>query len=180
MARMTKDEAKGLPDKSARHSFFRFADAASNMAVAAGDDATWMRLKSVDLHNGTFDADGRLLWPSDKVGVVRLADVKAALVEAEEAREALAPPDAERAALEAVGRFEWRLNQRAGDWVGIPIARAYGLDLDDADDRETVKTLIKKWVSSRKIEEFEKRDEKGRPRPFVRIFTKIEGGDLFG
>jgi hypothetical protein len=181
LARMTKKEGERAGKSKDYKRFFRFAVAVSNMAIAAGDDETWLELKSVDLHNAVFAEDGKLLWPSDLVGVVRLSDVRGALDdELSEAHQ-----EAERAALAELASGDWKQDSQSRDaWAGVAIARAYGLALDDPDDKARVKTLLKTWLKNGKIATETRRDSTTRQlRSFIRVplqaVTK-PAFDLFG
>ena len=82
----------------------------------------WFELVSVDLENGIADpGDGGGPLPPDQVGVVASGNPRSPLdgVNAEAARRAQA--------LAGGGRF--RLDVRAKEWVGIPIAHALALDM---------------------------------------------------
>ncbi len=147
LARMTKGEGQKLGKAKEYRRFFRFVDAVSNMAPATVDD-TWLELKSVDLGNAVFGDDGRLLWPSDKVGVVRLSGVTGA-AEAEDTDESARM---EAQAIADLAGGEWREDVRSrGEWAGVVVARAYGLDLDEIDDRERAKAILKALVKSGKL-----------------------------
>src|SRR5690606_21077763 len=133
LARVTKAEAArlGLSDRAKR--LFRFADAKNNLALPADDRTQWLELVSVALGNGPGEGVGALVR-GDSVGVVTrftppaVADV---------------PRDVRGHALQLIREGEWRRDARAGDsWIGVPIAQAMRLDLDDPIDRARTKTVI--------------------------------------
>ena len=180
LARMTKTEGQRLGKPKDFRRYFRFADAVSNMAAPASEEDAWMELKSVDLRNGVFDANGAILWPSDQVGVVKLSGLKGADVAATEEDE-----KAERQALRDLAGGEWRDDIRSrGDWAGVVVARAYGLDLDDLDERERVKALLKGLIRSGKLTTEIRKDATSRKQKvFVRTALQSvmeDSSDLFG
>ena len=182
LARMTKREGERAGRSKDHRRFFRFADASSNMAAPASEDEAWMELTSVDLHNAIFADDGALKWPSDQVGVVRLSSVRGALDEEETSEAHL---EAERAALTELASGDWRQDSQSRDaWAGVPIARAYGLSLDDLDDKMRVKTILKAWIKSGKLITESRRDATRQPRSFVKTVEQVvisrSISDLFG
>jgi hypothetical protein len=52
------------------------------------------------------------------------------------------------AAAAAIRAGRWKENIQAKDWVGIPIAKALGLDLDGNADRAKISGLIKCWLKA--------------------------------
>lgn len=182
LARMTKKEGERAGKSKDYKRFFRFADAVSNMAISAGDDETWMELKSVDLHNAVFAEDGGLLWPSDLVGVVKISEVRGALDDDEPTEAHL---EAERAALAELASGDWKQDSQSRDaWAGVAVARAYGLALDDPDDKARVKMLLKTWLKNGKITTDTRRDSTTRQlRSFVKVPLQVvtkPAFDLFG
>ncbi|MDE2096601.1 MAG: AAA family ATPase [Patescibacteria group bacterium] len=175
LARMTKREGSGLLNPNDYKRLFRFAEASSNMAISAGDDETWMQIKSVDIHNGIFDANGVCIRSSDKVGVVKTFDLTIAKLEAVREDEAKAPSGAEVAALEAIRANAWRKDTRASNWAGVPVARAFGHDLDTPEGKAATLAVLKKWTSQGKLREVDRKDD-GR---HVRTYVEVVGFDLF-
>ena len=78
-----------------------------------------------------------------------------------------------------------RLDPRARDWVGIPIADALGLDIGlnangklkplrdidpfEAAARQTVVAAIVDWIDARWLKVVEELDDRRMPREFVRV-----------
>lgn len=63
---------------------------------------------------------------------------------------------------------EWRRDIRAGDaWVGVPVAQALRLDLENVADRDRVRQLIGEWVRSGRLVEVSRQDKQRRQRVYV-------------
>ncbi len=149
----------------------------ANMAPARiGDD--WYELVSVSLQNSVLSPDdGGGPIPADQVGVV--VDWKPPDPMAGVGAEAAAKAQA------IIGDGRFRKNQRARDWVGIPIAEALGLDIGltpdgqqkplrdidpfEAAARQTVVAAIVDWIDARWLKVVEELDDRRMPREFVRV-----------
>ena len=65
-----------------------------------------------------------------------------------------------KAVLEALGLDAWREDAQAkSGWVGNVIAGALGLDVDDADDKASIKRMIKAWIKEKVLERVQKKDK---------------------
>ena len=182
LARMTKIEGGKLGRSKDYRRYFRFADAVSNMALPAGEETTWMMLKSVDLHNARFGEDGRQTWPSDQVGVVTLSGVTSL---GDDMQPSEAHDEAERVALQGLASGEWKADMQAKSaWAGVVVAHAYGLDLEDGDEKIRVKSILKNLVKNGKLTTEIRRDPALRKdKVYVRTVENradIKSGDLFG
>jgi hypothetical protein len=151
---MTKEEAEkfGLDN---RRLYFRVDNGKANL-VAPMDEATWFKLASVPLGNGSPGVEG------DSVGVVT------------EWR----PPkpfdnvtvDDLRAAQKAVSEGgPWRENNQAANWVGKPIAQALNLDLSKPADKRKVSGLLKGWIANGMFVMVEGKDKNRQPRVYVEV-----------
>lgn len=166
LARMTKKEAEKVGRTKTYKSMFRIADAASNLAAAPGDDEQWFEIASVDLGNARFAEDGTLLKRSDRIGVARLSTVVGAAEDEEDVERA----GCERVALAEIAKGGWRRDIRAGDgWAGIPIARAFRIDLDDLDGKAQVKNMIALWLRQGKLTEESQTDKNRNKRTFLNV-----------
>ena len=182
LARMTKPESRRLPDPKQYRRFFRFAEASSNMAIPAGEDEAWMELTSVDLHNAVFADDGALKWPSDQVGVVKIATAVKAPTEVDFGEEYA---EAEQTALAGLASGQWKADiQARSAWAGVVVAQAYGLDLDDLEQKARVKAILKNLVDNKKVIVELRRDPEARKdKMYVRTAVQpviIASNDLFG
>jgi hypothetical protein len=152
LARMTSTEAAklGLSDLARR--LFRFTETSSNMFLPAASDERWLELASIPLGNGGGDALDAIL-KGDSVGVVRLFDMPAAAARVLEAATGAGESVTEACSLvDLVAGGTWRRDPRAGEsWIGVPIARAFGLDLEDADGKARVKIILNSWLNSGKF-----------------------------
>lgn len=152
--RMTEEDAKTLGiEEQERRFFFRVDNDKANLAPPEAGD--WYRMNNVDLDNG------------DSVGVAC----------------AWTPPDLFDGITsthlyrvqKAVSEGDWRENIQSKDaWVGIPVAAALMLNLDDDRDRKKVVRLLKVWVKEGALEVVEKEDKQRRPRKFVVVGRWVE------
>src|SRR5262249_59549687 len=109
--------------------YFSIYSGKMNMTLPP-DELEWRKIVSVDLENAKGDC------PSDHVGVVTpwewpdpFADLTINdLIAAQKAVSAGGP---------------WRADVRANDWVGKPIAKALGLDVDNAADKMKIIGALK-------------------------------------
>lgn len=173
LAKMTKAEANGAGvSEEARRRLFRFADTSANLAPPSGDAGEWMALVSVALGNGGGDgADG--FMRGDSVGVV-------ARWEREDTCGAEGGSDAEADAMERVRAGEWRRDMRAGDaWIGVPVAQAFKLDLDDPTDKGRAKSIVSAWVKSGRLIEVSRRDAQRHMRVYVECGSDNVSENLF-
>ena len=174
LARMSAAQGKAAGRAEDYRLLFRLADAQSNMAPPPrGDDETWFELKDVDLRNAIYDETGAEVLPSDRVGVVALAQVETM----EDKREAVvieadapdAAPERERA-LAALKAADYRASHLTGEkWAGHAIGRAFGLDTSTRGGRAQASSILNAWVAAGTLEIVETIDEKRRPRPVVRV-----------
>jgi hypothetical protein len=76
--------------------------------------------------------------------------------------------DFEKAAA-AIRAGRWKENVQANDWVGKPIAKALGLDLDSKSGKAKVKGLIKIWLKAGSLVVVEEKDEHRETKKFVKV-----------
>ena len=177
LTRMTKREAEKLGLLKKYKRLFRFADAVSNMTAPIDDEDTWMEIASVDLRNAQFDEAGNMTRKSDMVGVVRSFDMAAL------SRETPADGQQDKTAecIEALGSGEWRRDPRAGDaWAGVVVARIFGLDLDESEDKARAKGMVSAWVREGKLVEVSRRDKHRNLHSYLEIAKQTVTEDLFG
>lgn len=179
LARMSEKQAKKLGRTSDYKSLFRIADAANNMAAAiVGEDETWYELISVDIRNARFDESGKMTRKSDKVGVATLSKTHGQGLEEK-------APTPERAnqetqALAALASGAWKDGVKAGSaWAGLPIAAAFGLDIEDPDDKAQAKAILAALISQKKVKRVPKTDKNRNSRIFIEVVSRLEA-DLFG
>ena len=163
LAGMTKVEATRLGVEGSRLRFFRVGDERNNLALPAADDSAWFELRSVGLGNGDCGADGDAvdrLTGGDTVGVVTTWQAARGMAQT--------GTDEQERAREAIEAGEWRRDVRSGDqWIGIPIAQALRLDVEDPADRARVKSIAGDWIRSGMLREVTRKDEKRRQRVYV-------------
>lgn len=152
--RMTDEEAKTLGvDEQDRRFFFRVDNDKANLAPPEAGD--WYRMNNHDLENG------------DSVGVA-CAWTPPELFDGMTSRHLYAVQ-------RAVSEGDWRENVQSKDaWVGVPIAAALMLDLDDEKDRKKVLRMLKAWLKEGALEVVEKEDKQRRPRKFVVVGKWVE------
>ena len=73
------------------------------------------------------------------------------------------------AAQQPVAAGRWRENVQARDWVGKPIAKALGLDLEKRADKAKVKQLLRVWIAQGAFIVVTGKDEKGNERSYVEV-----------
>jgi hypothetical protein len=118
--------------ESQRRFHVRVDDAKANLAPATA--ATWFRLFSVSLGNGTPDR------PGDEVaaaGAWKPPDLLAGL-----------PVDAIDRVRDAISGKGLRENIQAEDWIGHAIGAALDLDSKTEPDRTKIKSALKFWLST--------------------------------
>jgi AAA domain/Bifunctional DNA primase/polymerase, N-terminal len=152
---MSKDEAKNFAiDERERDLYFRVSKGKANMTRKGR--GKWYQFNSVILPNGDPERD----IPGDDIGVLSTWE----------------PPDMEikitdddRNYFHTLVRGEptYRENKLAKNWIGIPIAHRFGLNLDNKVDKrraeDTFMTLIKEGV----LAVAEGEDGKGYKKNFV-------------
>lgn len=152
--KMTPDEgAKAGVDN--HRQYFKVENGKANLAPPP-EGKDWYRIVSVSLGNG-----GEVAPDGDSVGVVIKWKWPDPL-------DGVTGRDFEDAA-DAIRAGRWRENIQSKDWVGVPIARAMGLDLDSKADKAKIKGLVKYWMGTGSLVEIEELDEKRMPRKFVRV-----------
>lgn len=146
--RMAEGEAKKLgiePYQSCR--LFRAFNGKSNLAPPA-EDSTWYQLVPVELGNG------------DNIGVCTRYTLP-------DAFDGVTQDDL-RAVKMAIQGGNWRASSQCKkDWVGIAVADALDLDLNDAGARAKVTSLLRTWLRNGVLREVEKLDATRQLRPFV-------------
>jgi hypothetical protein len=162
--RMDLDRAPTMGVASeAAWAFLRVDPGKANLAPPGA--ATWRRLRSVDLPNGTFEKDD-----GDRVGVIEAWD----------------PPDLSKTTsgereriVEAMGQRPWRADPRATGWVGEAFAEALGLQLTNKTARAEVAAKIRAAVKAGWL--IEEMEEIGRKaRPVLRAKTRRSREDRLG
>jgi hypothetical protein len=135
--------------------YFFVDDGKANMAPLG--DRKWFKLASVNLGNCTE------LYPDgDSVGVVTTWTPPNPL-------EGVTGADFENAASE-IRAGNWKENVQAKDWVGKPIAKALGLNLNDRAGRAKARGLIDIWIKNGSLTVVEETDPKRREKKkFVRV-----------
>jgi hypothetical protein len=165
--RMSTEEASqwGIEGDDRRR-FFRAYDDKNNRAPPASA-SDWYRLASVDLGNG--DAHR----PGDSIQVVLPWSPPDAFagITTEHLREIQIRLGAEGAAA--------RKDPQSQEWAGETVAMVLGLDVSDKKgaDAKRVKMLLKTWEQNKVIVESEERDEKSKPRKFLRPGQPVQPDD---
>lgn len=153
---MTSEEAaKAGVDNRRLH--FRCENGKANLAVPV-DQATWYRLTSVELGNGSSEAAG---IGGDSVGVVTAWTWPDAL-------EGVSV-DNLRAVQTAVAAGQWRENSQATNWVGKAVAGVLGLDATNKAHKSKIASMLKTWVTNGMLVVVTGKDAKGNERPFVEV-----------
>lgn len=116
----------------------------------------WYRIQSVLLGNGTA-----LLPDGDDVGVV-------VRWKWPDPTDGVTGADFESAAA-AIRAGRWKENIQAKDWVGIPVARALGLNLTQRADKAKVKGLVKIWIAAGSLVVVEEVDAHRETKKFVKV-----------
>jgi hypothetical protein len=144
--RMTPDEAAmaGVPEDQ-RGFYFRTQNDKANLAPP--EKAAWYRMNNVSLDN------------SDQVGV-------ACPWQWPELFEGISTAHL-IASQKAIANGEWRLDSRSSEWVGIPVARVLGLNLDDC--RKRIAKIVAQWIGNGALEVVEKEDAQRHMRKFVEV-----------
>lgn len=149
---MSPDEAAKAGVEN-RRLYFRVENGKANLAPPP-DAATWYRLQSVALGNGSGDR------PGDRVGVVTPWAWPDPMAEA--TPEALAKVQA------ALSEGEHAENVQANTWAGHAVAEALGLDCDDRQDRARIRGMLKGWIEAGALRIETTRDTRnGRDRRII-------------
>lgn len=149
--RMTKEEAtKATIDERELWRHFRVDNGKASMAHP--QHANWYRLASVALGNGD-DVGVAIGWswpdPFDGVTVHDLRAVQKAVSEG----------------------GPWRANHQAKMWVGKPIAKALGLNIAKDGDRQKVRAVLAKWISTGMFVVVDGQGSDRHPAQFVEVGT---------
>lgn len=144
LARMTQDEAArfGLQDVARR--LFRFTEVSSNLSIPAPESQQWLELASVNINNGVGEDEMDKVAKGDSVGAVRVFDARQAQADAV----ATVLGDSERASsvFAAIRAQDWRLSDKAENWVGVPVAQSLGLDRSTKEGRAQIRGLVAEWI----------------------------------
>lgn len=140
---MTEQEADRAELDGDRRRFFRVATAKANLAVADGE-GVWREIVSVPLGNG------------EEVGAVAPFTLPG-LASAEQLEEI-------RAALKG-GKF--RLDVRAKNWAGNPVARILDLNPQAPADRRRIRGALRDWIDEGVLALQERADEERRFRTHI-------------
>jgi hypothetical protein len=164
LTRMTDVEGRSLGVDKPWLYFRSGGVAKNNLAPAAGAPAAkadWFTLTSEQLGNGKGSGVDALMT-GDAVGVVIRAQLATMAVAHD--------PGEVETAFRLIGEGEWRADVRAGDaWVGIPVAKAFGLDAGDKDDRTKINGILRNWRHERRIHDVTMPDKSRHNRQFVRV-----------
>ena len=137
--------------------YTREGDSKNNLSPPSAD-STWRKLISIELPNG------------DSVGV------------AEHWQWPDAFSDVTRNDLEAVQRrvasSEWRENPRAKDWVGIAVAEALKLDVNDSYNKAKIRQLLRTWIENGALRVTEQPDKHRKMRAFVSVGQWMHEGEV--
>jgi hypothetical protein len=132
-------------------------DGKANMAPLG--ERKWFKLESVLLGNGTD------LYPNGDVVAVLIA------WKTPDHTADITGGDFDRCAT-AIRGGNWRKSDQANDWVGEPIARTLGLDLDSKEGKAKVKALQKLWTKTGALCETEEEDAQTRKK---KLFIRVRG-----
>jgi hypothetical protein len=149
-------EADGTKAGVGNHrQYFNVENGKANLAPPP-EGKNWFRIVSVSLGNG-----GEIAPEGDNVGVVVKWKWPDPL-------DGITGADFDSAAA-AIRTGRWKENIQAKDWVGRPIARALGLDLDNKADKAKVKGLIHVWLKAGNLVVIEEKDDHREIKNFVRV-----------
>jgi hypothetical protein len=164
---MSKDEAEKVGVEVERKGYFFRSDIGKANLAPPSDKATWFRLTSVPIGNGTafrsvedgfveVDQEG-----GDVVGVVTPWDWPEPL-------DAVTMADL-KAAQAGIAKGKWKKDVRAAAWVGIPIAAALKLDTSNKSDRGKITKLIQIWIKNGALKVVVGKDGSRHDREFVEV-----------
>jgi hypothetical protein len=160
-----KQALRFLGSASARHDYFRIADAASNLARWVSDDTRWLKKESVDLGNGPGD-DATRWTDGDHVAVA---------VAWTASQEVTATADQRSSILDAVRSGEWLKDMNArSSWVGNAIAAALNLDLDEPTAKAKVKLTITKMLAEGVLKLVTRKNEQRKTRVYVEAASVLD------
>ncbi|MGY8677109.1 AAA family ATPase [Bradyrhizobium sp. UFLA05-153] len=149
---MTKEEAENARiDPKLKNYYFRADKGKANLLPPA-EHADWYQFMSVDIGNNPLRAA-----PGDNMGVVAAWDftINPTIVTVDHIRRA-------QALINEGG--PWRKDQRAKPWIGDPIAKAFGLNIDNKRDRTQLITRIEQWIKGGLLVVENRRDPSLRSR----------------
>ena len=153
--KMTPDEGAKAGVENHRE-YFKLENGKANLAPPP-EGKEWYRIVPVSLGNG----DGGLLDNGDSVGVVVRWKWPDPL-------DGITGADFEKAAA-AIRAGRWKESIQAKDWVGRPIAKALGLDLDSKSGKAKVKGLIQVWLKAGSLVLVEEKDDHRELKNFVKV-----------
>ena len=153
---MSKDEGERA-GVGAEHRFYFRADTGKANLAPPSTKATWFRLGSIPLGNGS----GGAIDDQDYVGVVTPWQWPDAL-------EGVSTADL-RAVQAAVGKGRWRENAQAKDWAGVAVATVLKLDPKDKADKAKISALLKTWIANGMLTTVEGLDDKREKRSFIEV-----------
>jgi hypothetical protein len=152
---MTPDEGAKAGVENHRE-YFKLENGKANLAPPP-EGKDWYRIIPVSLGNG----DGGLLDNGDSVGVVVRWKWPDPL-------DGITGADFDKAAA-AIRAGRWKESIQAKDWVGRPIAKALGLDLDSKVAKAKVKGLIQVWLKAGSLVVVEEKDDHREIKNFVKV-----------
>jgi hypothetical protein len=156
---MTKEEAEASGVGEERRLYFRSDVGKANLAPPS-TKASWFRMQSVSLGNGTPNA---LYDDSDYVGVV-------VLWQWPDAFNGVTVSDL-RKVQTAIADGRWRENTQAKDWAGNAVAKVFNLDAGRKADRARIISMLKTWIKNGALVIVEGLDAKRMPRSYVEVGT---------
>ncbi len=177
LARMTQDEARGLGLQDVARRLFRFTEVSSNLSIPAPESQQWLELASVNLNNGIGDDEMDKIMKGDSVGAVRVFDTKGATEEA--IATVIGDTNREEAVLSAIRAQEWRLSDKAENWVGVPVAQTLGIDRSTKEGRAQVRALVSEWIRQGKLVEENRLNKARQLKTYVVVGEKLTGWDAF-
>lgn len=162
---MSKEERERA-DVKPTEAYFRVENGKANLAPPA-EGADWFQVASVFLGNEGYAEDG--VWErEDNVGAVRPWKWP-------DPFDGVSANDL-YAVQKAVEAGSWRENPQASEWVGKAVAEVLSLDLDDKNEREKVKGLLRTWIKNGALVRVIGSDEKSRERPMIEVGKWAEVG----
>jgi len=149
LAPMTEEEAHlcGIDDEPER--YFRVVPAKTNLAKRTGRHV-WRELVSVSLGNDFGEG------MADQMGAVRRWDPPAFADEEQMER-----------IKKALSGGQYRLDVRADNWAGKPIAQILRLDLREPHTRVKIRRAIRSWVEKGELRVEERVDEHRVRKQFI-------------
>ncbi len=164
---MSKAEGEKARVENPRR-YFRVYNDKANLAPPA-DKSDWFKLESVDLGNGAKIFFGSM-DSSEVVEAREEGDNMGVVVRWEwpDPLEGVTVDDFDKAA-EAIRAGKWRANSQAKDWVGIAVAEALDLDLNDEGNKTKVKDMIKAWLNRKALVEVTGKSGQYKDKKFVEV-----------